>query len=395
MAPYHYQAALGLAPQEVWFVGYILAHRWTADLPYPSLRRMSRRTGVSTQMLHRYKQSLIEKGYLVTLSRYRPSGGRTSNYYDFTYLFQSLERLLTQDRRGGAWHPSADESLDDEESLDQDGEDNEGQGDPAPAPVTPPRSAAPAPSPTPTSPVTPAAARASLPPSQQPVPLSWSQAIDIARQRGLPGAGSPRRPTPEQADRPGAGHGRRSRAGERAQLHEQSPFVESTHEAARHGDPHNTPSPEDVGRAAPPRSERTLRALQNASLTERWVVARQRLAGEISPAAFGAWIEPLHLASDRDDTDNSDDTPTAAAGSGATTAAPAASEPVKVVCASAFQRQQIERRYLAALARALGAPVELIVAAPSPETPPALPPAAALPAARALRTAAVAGARRS
>src|SRR5690349_12870013 len=45
MALYHYQAELGLAPQEVWFVGYILAHRWTDALPYPSLRRMSRRTG--------------------------------------------------------------------------------------------------------------------------------------------------------------------------------------------------------------------------------------------------------------------------------------------------------------------------------------------------------------
>src|SRR5690349_14494695 len=40
MALYHYQAELGLTPQEVWFVGYILAHRWTAALPYPSLRRM-------------------------------------------------------------------------------------------------------------------------------------------------------------------------------------------------------------------------------------------------------------------------------------------------------------------------------------------------------------------
>ena len=71
---YHYQAELGLVPQEVWFVCYILAHRWTDALPYPSLRQMSRRSGISTQMLHRYKQSLDQKGYLATIPRHRPSG---------------------------------------------------------------------------------------------------------------------------------------------------------------------------------------------------------------------------------------------------------------------------------------------------------------------------------
>ena len=29
------QAALGLTPQQVWFVCYILAHRWTTELPQP------------------------------------------------------------------------------------------------------------------------------------------------------------------------------------------------------------------------------------------------------------------------------------------------------------------------------------------------------------------------
>ncbi|HET7772152.1 MAG TPA: hypothetical protein VFN74_25490 [Chloroflexota bacterium] len=118
MALYHYQAALGLIPQEVWFVGYILAHRWTDALPFPSLRRMSRRTGVSTQMLHRYKQSLIEKGYLTTIPRHRPSGGRTSNYYDFTALFKALEESLQHDKRGTGWMPS----------VDDDGGDDGGEG---------------------------------------------------------------------------------------------------------------------------------------------------------------------------------------------------------------------------------------------------------------------------
>lgn len=101
-ALYMYSAELELVPQEVWFVGYILAHRWTAELPYPSLRKMSLHTGVSYQMLHRYKNSLIEKGYLEVIPRTRRNGGRSSNYYDFSGLFEQLERLLVRDNGGRA-----------------------------------------------------------------------------------------------------------------------------------------------------------------------------------------------------------------------------------------------------------------------------------------------------
>ncbi len=114
-ALYMYSAELDLIPQEVWFVGYILAHRWTAELPFPSLRKMSVHTGVSPQMLHRYKNSLIEKGYLETIPRTRPSGGRTSNYYDFSGLFQALEDLLLRDNGGRPEDLEGDE----EEGPDQ------------------------------------------------------------------------------------------------------------------------------------------------------------------------------------------------------------------------------------------------------------------------------------
>lgn len=108
-ALYYYQAELGLLPQEVWFVGYILAHRWTAELPYPSLRKMARRTGVTYQMLHRYKNSLIAKEYLQILPRTRQNGGRTTNSYDFSGLFQAIESLLLRDRG------EMDEALDEPE----------------------------------------------------------------------------------------------------------------------------------------------------------------------------------------------------------------------------------------------------------------------------------------
>src|SRR5690348_807425 len=39
-ALYLYQAALDLAAPEVWFASAVLAHKWDADLPHPSLRRM-------------------------------------------------------------------------------------------------------------------------------------------------------------------------------------------------------------------------------------------------------------------------------------------------------------------------------------------------------------------
>jgi hypothetical protein len=120
-ALYMYSAELGLVPQEVWFVGYILAHRWTAELPFPSLRKMSVHTGVSPQMLHRYKNSLVEKGYLEVIPRTRPSGGRTSSHYDFSGLFERLEVLLLRDNGGRP------------EDLDDDGDEEGGQ-----SPLTPP-----------------------------------------------------------------------------------------------------------------------------------------------------------------------------------------------------------------------------------------------------------------
>ncbi|HEU5315227.1 MAG TPA: hypothetical protein VFX49_03915 [Chloroflexota bacterium] len=137
MALYHYQAELSLVPQEVWFVGYILAHRWSDALPFPSLRRMSRRTGISTQMLHRYKQSLIEKGFLATIPRHRPSGGRTSNYYDFTGLFRALEELLHRDRRDASWGPSLDDDAGDDSLEEPDPDQRQLTGTVQPASLAP------------------------------------------------------------------------------------------------------------------------------------------------------------------------------------------------------------------------------------------------------------------
>jgi hypothetical protein len=109
-ALYRYQGELKLAPQHVWFISAILARKWDADLPYPSLRKMAAETGVSEQQLHNYKRQLVEAGWLAIINRHNRLGGQDTNYYDFGPLFVQLERLLGRDRppqsAEGALNPS-------------------------------------------------------------------------------------------------------------------------------------------------------------------------------------------------------------------------------------------------------------------------------------------------
>jgi hypothetical protein len=94
---YFYQAELGLSPQEIWFTGYILAHKWDEDLPYPSLAKMETRTGMSKRNLLRIKDGLVGKGLLVLVPRFNADGGQESNAYDFTPLFERLEEFIRRD----------------------------------------------------------------------------------------------------------------------------------------------------------------------------------------------------------------------------------------------------------------------------------------------------------
>ena len=58
---YFYQAELGLSPQEVWFISYILTYKWDTDLPHPSLVQMAAQVAVSLRHLHRIKDRLVTK----------------------------------------------------------------------------------------------------------------------------------------------------------------------------------------------------------------------------------------------------------------------------------------------------------------------------------------------
>ncbi len=97
-ALYRYQGELDLTPQQVWFISAILAHKWDAELPYPSLKRLAEHTGVSRQKLHDYQRQLIGAGHLIVINRRTPSGGQDTNYFDFSPLLRRLEEFLERDR---------------------------------------------------------------------------------------------------------------------------------------------------------------------------------------------------------------------------------------------------------------------------------------------------------
>lgn len=96
-AVFTYQAALDLKPQQVWFISYIFSYQWRKALPYPSIVKMSARTGYSTVQLHEIKASLVELGYLHLVPRSTKYGGRASNAYDFSGLFDALRAHLQHD----------------------------------------------------------------------------------------------------------------------------------------------------------------------------------------------------------------------------------------------------------------------------------------------------------
>lgn len=93
-ALYHWQGEVGLKAQHVWFISYILAHKWDEDLPYPSLSKMARCTGITLRNLQLIRKELGDAGLLLVHERFTEKGGQDSNAYDFSPLFAILEALL-------------------------------------------------------------------------------------------------------------------------------------------------------------------------------------------------------------------------------------------------------------------------------------------------------------
>ena len=97
-ALYYYQGELELTPQELWLIGYVLAHRWTSELPFPAVRELARRSGVTTKTIEKHKKSLESRGFLEVVRRTRADGGNTSIGWDFSALFDRITELLRRDR---------------------------------------------------------------------------------------------------------------------------------------------------------------------------------------------------------------------------------------------------------------------------------------------------------
>jgi AraC-like DNA-binding protein len=95
-ALYHFQGRLNLYAQHVWFVSYILSHKWDEDLPYPSLGVMARCSGMSKRQLQRYSDELGRMGYLQVYQRVSAERGQEANAYDFAPLFERLEHWIAQ-----------------------------------------------------------------------------------------------------------------------------------------------------------------------------------------------------------------------------------------------------------------------------------------------------------
>ncbi|NHM28899.1 hypothetical protein G7K71_18420 [Desulfofundulus sp. TPOSR] len=93
-ALFRYQRELGLSFQEVAFICHLLSYRWTVKDPYPSIRELSKLTGVSEKTLHSYKKSLVEKGLIVVRNRYDSSNGQLSNEYDLAPVFEKLQQII-------------------------------------------------------------------------------------------------------------------------------------------------------------------------------------------------------------------------------------------------------------------------------------------------------------
>jgi hypothetical protein len=105
-ALFTHQATLRLTMQQVWFVGYILAHQWTTDLPYPSIKRMAARTGYTEGCLHDIKQSLVDQRYLILVARRSADGGKDTNAYDFGPLLTAITARLRPDAAAAPAQPT-------------------------------------------------------------------------------------------------------------------------------------------------------------------------------------------------------------------------------------------------------------------------------------------------
>ena len=83
----------GLNYSEFHFVCLILARRHTTELPFFSLNKLTRNNKLSQDTLHRAKDRLIKKGYLIVSEKRENGRGHGRNYYDLSGLLKAIDEL--------------------------------------------------------------------------------------------------------------------------------------------------------------------------------------------------------------------------------------------------------------------------------------------------------------
>ncbi len=97
-ALYLYQKELGLAIHDVWFLEWIIIHRWSDDNPYPSMTKMSKITGVSGSYLREISKDLQDRDFIRVEPRFGESGRQGTNIYHLEPLYKKLESLIQKEK---------------------------------------------------------------------------------------------------------------------------------------------------------------------------------------------------------------------------------------------------------------------------------------------------------
>lgn len=100
----NYYVPLGLTGPEVLFTIHVWQHWWSDRDPYPSLRTIATRMGISVRQAKRYVESLEGKGFLRVVERFLPDGSQTTNEFDYSPLIRAVVNAACAD---GALDPSA------------------------------------------------------------------------------------------------------------------------------------------------------------------------------------------------------------------------------------------------------------------------------------------------
>lgn len=100
----NYYVPLGLTGPELLFTIHVWQHWWSDRDPYPSLRTIASRMGISVRQAKRYVESLESKGFLRVVERFLPDGSQTTNEFDYSPLIHAVVKAARAD---GALDPGA------------------------------------------------------------------------------------------------------------------------------------------------------------------------------------------------------------------------------------------------------------------------------------------------